>query len=345
MFGAREDYSRLRPLEISPLKKISLFLGLAAAALALVVGAGASSSAGNLAPASHALYGASVPGPVTAITSFESLIGRKLAIDHHFWRWTDSWPTSTYESWDVKNGRIPMVSWDGPNATLDSITNGSQDAVIRSHASAVKNFGAEILIRWGYEMNGTWFAWSGSKNGNDPAKYVAAWRHIVNIFRSVGATNALWIWAPNVQDNPQLSWNHWTNYYPGDSYVDWVGIDGYNWGTTQSWSKGSTLSWSTWQSFGQIFGGSPSVYRDFKGRKPIMIAESGSVKQGGNKGAWWKDVAYQLKTNFTGIKAVVFLNLIHNDIDWRAQTSSTSLAGYRAMVKDAALNPTRRKRP
>ncbi|MFN2629819.1 MAG: glycoside hydrolase family 26 protein [Gaiellaceae bacterium] len=317
---------------------ISLFLALAAAALALVVGAGASRSAGNLAPASRALYGAAVSGPVTAITSFESLIGRKLAIDEHFRNWNDSWRMSAVESWDVKNGRIPMVTWDGPNATLDSIINGSQDAVIRSHATTVKNFRAKILIRWGYEMNGTWFAWSGSNNGNDPAKYVAAWRHIVDIFRSVGATNALWIWAPNVEDNPQVSWNHWTNYYPGDSYVDWVGIDGYNWGTTQSWSS--------WQSFGTIFGGASSVYNDFNGRKPIMIAESGSVEQGGNKGAWWKDVAHQLKTNFTGIKAVVFFNVIHNGTDWRAQTSARSLAGYRAMVKDAALNPPhRRKRP
>jgi hypothetical protein len=303
---------------------------LAGALVALLVVVVPSASAGNLAPSSGALFGASVPGGQSGVTSFESLIGRKLRIDHRFWGWSDSWPTSTYESWDVKNGRIPMVSWDGPNTTLSNIINGSQDSVIRSRANAVKSFGSQILIRWGYEMNGTWFAWGGANNGKDPSKFVAAWKHIVDLFRSVGATNALWVWAPNVGDNPKESWNHWTNYYPGDSYVDWVGIDGYNWGSTQTWSS--------WQSFGQVFGGSPSIYNDYKGRKPIMVAESGTVEQGGDKGAWWRDVLNQLKTNFTGVKAVVWLNDIHNGYDWRAQTSSNSLDGYRTMVHDSWLN-------
>ncbi|HEX8771690.1 MAG TPA: glycosyl hydrolase, partial [Acidimicrobiales bacterium] len=301
---------------------------MSALTLKAAPGAGA---APNIAPSSGALLGAFVSGGPTAVTSFESRIGRKLAIDHRFWGWTDSWPTQSYEQWDVDNGRIPMVTWDGPNAKLDGILNGSQDANIRSHAAAVARFGRPILIRWGYEMNGKWAPWGGAQNGNDPSRYVAAWRRIVDLFRASGASNALWVWAPNVGDSPLVAWNHWTNYYPGDSYVDWVGVDGYNWGTTQSWSS--------WTSFASLFGGSSSVYRDYAARKPIIIAESGSVEAGGDKGAWWSAVPGALQTSFPAIKAVVFFNTIHNGIDWRAETSTASLDGYRRMARDAWLNP------
>src|SRR4051794_34547162 len=168
--------------------RLLLAAGVLAAAFVLVVSPCASAS--NLAPASGVLFGARVPGGNPGILSFESKIGRKLAIDHRFWGWTDGWPASGYEAWDVQNGRIPMVSWAGPNMTLANILNGSQDSVIRNRATVVKNFRHQVLVRWGYEMNGKWFLWSGYKNGNDPSKFVAAWRHIVDIFRSVGATNA-----------------------------------------------------------------------------------------------------------------------------------------------------------
>jgi mannan endo-1,4-beta-mannosidase len=95
-------------------------------------------------------------------------------------------------------------------------------------------------------MNGNWEKWSPANNGStpDPAAFVAAWRHVHDLFVQNGATNVVWVWCPNATDVPNATsapWNHWTNYYPGDTYVDWVGIDGYNWGNTTAASHGKAL--------------------------------------------------------------------------------------------------------
>jgi beta-mannanase len=155
--------------------------------------------------------------------------------------------------------------------------------------------------------------------------FVAAWRHIHDVFAAVGVNNAAWVWAPNADSHPggidTTSWNSWRNYYPGDTYVDWVGIDGYNWGTQY-----------TWQTFGQIF--SP-VYADYVGRKPIMIAESGSVEAGGDKAQWLADSATWIKAH-PGIAAVVWFdtNQSSTGLDWRADSSLAALGAYETMARD-----------
>jgi len=257
------------------------------------------------------------------VRHFEQLIGRKLRIDHHYYGWSgDSqmFPAAI-DRWDVANGRIPLISWQGTD--LNSIISGSQDSVIKSRARRVKSFGHPVFISWGYEMNGDWNSWSGIKNNspgttNGPAKYVAAWRRIQKIFDKVGAKNATWVWTPNDRDVPSAAWNHWTNYYPGDDYVDWVGVDGYNWGRLESWS--------TWTPFESLYRG---VYRDYAGRKPIMVVETGSVEQGGDKGAWiagmWKTLVYR----YPAIKAIIWME---RGPHWMVETSSSAVDSFRRMV-------------
>ena len=80
------------------------------------------------------------------------------------------------------------------------------------------------MIRFGHEMNGDWYGWSGQ-----PAAYVAAWRHVVSVFRGEGAANVKWVWSPNV-DNGDYPF---ARYFPGDSWVDYVALDGYNWGRSR----------------------------------------------------------------------------------------------------------------
>src|SRR5207245_1265065 len=136
----------------------------------------------------------------------------------------------------IKHGRIPMIGWRG--TSLRAIASGRYNALIKRDAIRVRHLHHPIFMRWGYEMNGSWEPWSGARNGGPGgvSLYIRAWRLIHNIFVRAGATNAIWVWAPNWEDIPKDSWNHWTHYYPGDGYVDWVGIDGFNWGTSQSWS-------------------------------------------------------------------------------------------------------------
>jgi len=87
-------------------------------------------------------------------------------------------------------------------------------------------------------MNGNWYPWSGRDErrrlgwrGQDTS---AAYRHAHDLFVADGGDHVVWVWCPLVDDVPNESWNHWTNYYPGDAYVDWVGLDAYNWGTSSS---------------------------------------------------------------------------------------------------------------
>ena len=116
--------------------------------------------------------------------------------------------------------------------------------MITARAQAVKTFGQKFFLRWGHEMNGNWYPWDGANNGANLAAtttFISAYRHIHDLFVAAGATNALWVFCPNVDSVPGDSWNQWQNYYPGDAYVDWMGFDGYNWGTVQTTS--------TWQTF------------------------------------------------------------------------------------------------
>lgn len=306
-----------------------------AAALALAGAPAADARPGGaLVPASGALFGAYVDPDArwtdeasarAEVTALESQIGRRLAIDHHYYAWTGTFPTGL-ERFDLDAGRIPLISWHG--TALSSILSGTHDAMIRERADAVAALGKPVFLRWGWEMNGNWYAWDGSHNNdagqtNGPAKYRAAWRRIHGIFRARGATNVVWVWSPNHANVPTSSWNHWRNYYPGDAYVDWVGIDGYNWGSTRSWSR--------WTSFTSIFA---PVYDDFAARKPVMIAEFSSAERGGSKGDWIAAARSALKSRFPSVAAVLWFH-VNKETDWRATSSSAALTAYRSMGADA----------
>ncbi|MFA5891766.1 MAG: glycosyl hydrolase [Actinomycetota bacterium] len=259
------------------------------------------------------------------VKNFETTIGRRLRINHHYYGWTQQIPTGL-EKTDISNGRIPLISWQGTN--LNQINSGQYDTMIKARARALKALGRKVFLRWGWEMNGDWYAWDGSHNNssgttNGPAKYRAAWKRIWNLFRGQGVTNVVWVWSPNHASVPAASWNHWSKYYPGDTYVDWVGIDGYNFGNTRSWSK--------WTTFRSIF---TPVYRTYASRKPIMIGETSTTEAGGDKAVWIAQARSVMKQYFPSVAALMWFH-VPKEEDWRVNTSSRSLKTYRAMVADS----------
>lgn len=277
-------------------------------------------------PLSGVVLGAYVDLPgltqSSSMQSRESQLGITYGIDSHYYDWTDPFP-SHLDVADVAAGRTPMDTWWG--TSLASINNGSQDTVIKAAAARVKAFGKPMFIRWAAEMNGDWYQWSGSTSTGGPAAYVAAWRHIHDLFAAAGVTNVAWVWAPNADSHPggvdPTSPNSWRHYYPGDAYVDWVGIDGYNRGTTPN---------ENWQSFASIFG---PVYHDYAGRKPIMIAETSSVDVGGSKGAWISAAVDWIRSH-PAIRALVWFdtNLSSSRVDWRADSSAGSWSAFTKMA-------------
>ena len=160
----------------------------------------------------------------------------------------------------VKEGAVPVLQWDPENVSLASITAGKHDHYLRTFADAVKRFGDRIVLSFGHEMNGNWYSWGYQHTAS--SVFVAAWRHIVNVFRAVGASNVTWLWTVNVINESRAgripSPAPW---WPGAAYVNWVGIDGYYY--RPSWL------------FVSLFGPTIAAVRALTG-DPILIAETGA---------------------------------------------------------------------
>jgi beta-mannanase len=305
---------------------------------AVLSGHAAIRPAGKLSPASGAYWGIYSSTP---IATREAQVGRKFAVHQKFYDWANTFPGAS-EADDVANGRIPLATWQpqtngatplSTNTNAD-IAAGVFDTTINTRAEAMRAFGHPIFLRFAPEMNGNWEKWSPANNGStpDPAAFVAAWRHVHDLFVQNGATNVVWVWCPNATDVPNATsapWNHWTNYYPGDTYVDWVGIDGYNWG--------NTTAGISWQSFAGIFGnGTSGVYADYAATKPIVIAETGSAFDGAptgtSKAQWISDMAAAIQSKFPSVEAIVYFDTVSSTgtREWPIDTDPASLAAYTA---------------
>jgi hypothetical protein len=282
-------------------------------------------------PATGAYLGAYVDPSAGTIGSFELMVGRAMKLHTYHRGWTATFPGAD-EADDALHGRIPLETWEPkyddasqPPPSLSAIAAGAYDDMVRADARALRDYAKPVFLRFAQEMNASWNPWNG-----DPAAYVAAWRHVRTIFSQEGATNVAWVWSPNSDDRPATAENHWTNYYPGDAYVDWVGVDGYNWGTTQSGS--------VWSSFATIFGGAVSVYGDYGSKKPLLVAEVASCEAGGDKAAWIDDARSQMQTSFTAFRALAWFEAV-KDCDWRVDSSSAALGAFQTLAQDPYFNP------
>lgn len=211
-------------------------------------------------------------------------------------------------------GKIPMITWEPwePNGVanqtaykLSNINAGKFDTIIKNWATSIKALGFPIYLRFAHEMNGDWYPW-GNTNGNKAGEYIAAWSHVRNIFDAAGVTNVVWVWSPNV-DFPI------TPYYPGDSSVDWIAVDGYNWDT-------STPE--------QVFGKTFDQVRALAPAKPVMIGETGCPEYSG-KPAWIKSFFAMLKAR--NIKGFVWFNY-NKEQNWRTDSSTAALAAFKTGV-------------
>jgi beta-mannanase len=210
-----------------------------------------------------------------------------------YYAFSDDWTTGNTAD-DIRAGRVPFVNWELFGATLDDIASSTYDTLLNQRAAAAKKLGQKLFIDFGAEMNGDWSPRSGASNGQSSAKYIAAYRHVHDIFVGAGATNVIWAFCPNVTSEPIADWNEPLDYYPGDSYVDWMCVDGYNWGTTQSWSS--------WQTFAQVF---KDIYPVLATKnKPIIIGEMASTELGGDKAAWISQIIPTMKNQFPLLKGL-----------------------------------------
>ena len=230
------------------------------------------------------------------------------------------------------HGATPLVTWEPWNpgggaaqpAFADAaIVGGAHDAYIRDWARAAKAYGRPFQLRLAHEMNTTAYPWgtgAGNPNGNTPAQYVAMWRHVHDLFAAEGATNLSWVWCPNTES---ASGPSYAQLYPGDAYVDWVGIDGYN--------GGSALPWGGWLSLAQVFDRSYTAMTALT-TKPLMLAELGSAEAGGDKAAWiTQGFLSDLPDRYPRVRAVVWYNWA-KETNWRIDSSVGALAAWQTVV-------------
>jgi hypothetical protein len=170
-------------------------------------------------------------------------------------------------------------------------------------------------------MNGNWFPWAESANGNKPGEYVAAWRHVHDIFTSVGATNASWVWCPYV--DPNNSNQSLSSLYPGSSYVDWSCLDGFNWGT------GPNSATHVWRSFDYLYNSTYHQITDtIAPGKPMVIGEIGASETGGSKAGWIHNMFTALPTSYPNIRGLVWFDQYTEGMDWPIESSSTATSSF-----------------
>ena len=233
-------------------------------------------------------------------------------------------------AWD--RGAVSMITWEpqingDEGVPLRAIANGDEDGYISRSARAARAWGRPVFVRFAHEMNGDWFPWGFGVNGNTAKDYRQAWHRIVGVFRYYGADNVRWVWCPNEHANRFGL----QPFYPGDETVDWVCLDGFNFGERVEWP-----------SFTSLFGNSYNRLIEFTNR-PLMIGETGSVEQGGEKAEWIASALGEEAPQFDNLRAIVWWNV--NDRghgDFRVNSSRASLRAVRKALSDPVYAATRR---
>ena len=155
------------------------------------------------------------------------------------------------------------------------------------------------MLRFMHEMNGTWYPWAITTNGNTEATYIAAWRHVHDLFAEAGASNVSWVWTINSFAGLDDPHRDLSRFYPGDDYVDWVSVTGFNWG--------DSLGFDAWRSVDEIFRGSYNELTRLG--KPIMVSEIGTVAGGnGDPAEWIRRAISRFAEAYPEIKAVVWFD-------------------------------------
>jgi hypothetical protein len=283
------------------------------------------------------IYVPGVPPDLPRLHDLERRLGRHAAMISVYCAWGRAETSGVFAEVRaiLAEGRIPLVTWEpwaGPEGTVEGadpsrdprfrlrhINDGRFDAYVGWWAQQIERVPGRVLLRPMHEMNGNWYPWCGTRNGNHPEEFVSAWRRVHGIFAEAGARNVDWVWSPYAVSVPDVEDNGLSAYYPGEAYVDWMALDGYNWGATQPWS--------CWQEFGEIF---DTAYRTLAalGSRAILITEMGCAETGGNKPAWIRNTSEIVDTRYPRIRGVVWFNA-DKECDWRIESSEESLRAFR----------------
>jgi hypothetical protein len=258
--------------------------------------------------------------PEAKLAGYAELAGRPPAIVHWFQRWSpdgefDPRPAEVAQ----RIGAVPMISWE-PWQGLEPIATGALDDYIRRYASSAAAMDGPLLLRFAHEMNLREIPWYGA-----PDLYRSAWTRVHAILREINSRNVSLVWSPYVIDDNA---DEFSPYFPGPEQVEWVALDGYNWGRRHWWNR--------WASFDTVFGASYRSLAELAPGKPMMLAEIGCSERGGDKAAWMDDaLLHAIPDRYPLMDAVVWFNQDRPDhADWRVDSSPPARDVWRRVAAD-----------
>ena len=246
------------------------------------------------------------PDSLAPAQQFASWVGTKPNLIGQYVAWGTSFDSAgAANAWSY--GAMDFVVWEPWDTTMSKIAAGDSDSYITAFATAVRALNVPIALSFGHEFNGNWYPWG--TTGTTAAQFVAAWQHVHNLFAAAGATNVIWIWDPNdIYPVPDVSLEQ---YYPGDAYVDWVGVTGY-------WDQGGPDSYST------LYLPTLEEIRTFT-QKPFIIAET-SVQPGTDEDQSLRDL-FEAVQQHSDILGFVWYDYDKGG-DWRIENRPTLMTEF-----------------
>jgi len=272
------------------------------------------------APASYlGVYEPGTPASYQPVTRFAAATGQQPNVLLYYSRWGGGFP-GRFAREALAHGAQLIVQINPTNISLAAIAAGRYDGYLRSYAAQLRAFGHPVIIGFAHEMNGDWYSWGA---GHVPAAtWVAAWRQVVTAIRADGATQVTWLWTISHNGDAPVQ-----RYWPGASYVTWVGIDGY-------FEKPS-------DTYASVFGTAVATVRGFTS-KPILLSEVGVGPDTGRK-------PQDITALFTGLEDQHLLGAVWFDVDqrgglrdqdWRLEGDEDALAAFRQAVTGMKLART-----
>ncbi|WP_405012913.1 glycoside hydrolase family 26 protein [Kitasatospora sp. NBC_01539] len=255
--------------------------------------------------------------------------GRKPTMLQYFLDWRKEFDPETVRE-IYHQGAVPMLTWEPGDAPYDAsqpwyaprrITSGDFDAYITRFARSVRDQRWPVVLRFAHEMNGDWYPWGSNVNGNRPGDLAAAWRHVHDVFAREKVDNVIWLWSPNVLRGTTADL---APLYPGDDYVDWVGMDAYGFGE-------ATAS--------EVLDPTYAALRKITSR-PVIIAETGA-KPGTGKPAWIADLFQWMKAHPQMLGFVWFEHSVAQGgkFDYRFAADPGARAAFRSGIATLPLRP------
>jgi hypothetical protein len=279
------------------------------------------------------------------ITSFNKLTGKNIGVALMFVDWANDFSPFQFLfnqiQWQMNPADFPavMLTWAPVNGRASlgcnsdynggvppaSVASGACDRYIRNYAKSLKAQPLRVIMKFAHEMNVASHAWWPGNHRQSAGDFINMWRRVRQLFREEGANNVEFLWGPNFDSYPDTPGNQPTDYYPGNDYVDWVGVNAYNY-----YSQAPGGAWA-WRSFESFVGGR---LNDFACRypKPQMVHEFGTI-EGQNKAAWIQE-AYRVVQNYPFVKAIVYYNdrdFGNPNADFRITSSTAKDGGVRAL--------------